>query len=231
MNLAVNILLTIQAFLMGYSIYVFISKWKQLRFFRWLILIPAAGFLQFLFSVIVAPIMISKKSNLNIGFLDVENVKSINIIIISIYGIIEYYAICKFIEVNLESSIQRKIITWVSNLTPITCFCFLYTLPIDEIYVKKIITLALSFQLIIFSVFLLIELIFNEKNQNVLNNPIFIIGSGIFILFNSACPIYYLSGYFATKIMLESHVLNMIIFLSYIYFYSTIIYALKWIKI
>ena len=187
--------------------------------------------LKFFFSIIVAPIIISKKTNLNIGYLDAGNAQSINIFIISIYGIIEYYAICKFIGVNLESSIKRKIITWASALTSITGIYLLFTQPIDEIYVKKILTLSLSFQLIIFSIFLLIELIFNEKNQNVLKNPTFIIGSGIFILFNSACPIYYLSGYFALKIMLESHVLNLIILSSYMFFYSSIIYTLKWIRI
>lgn len=231
MNLAINFLLAIQPFLMGYSIYLFFARWKNLPSLRWLTLIPIAGLCQFLFSIIIAPILISNQKNTILKDNSIYYFQTLNLLFISVYGIVEYYSICKFIEINLKSSKAKRIITGCSYVTLVFGMFFLIIHPLNEVYSNKLLTIILSFQLIIFSIFLLGELIFNEKDEDISKNPIFLATSGIFILVNSACPIYYLSGFFATNLIPASHILNLIILLAYMFFYSTIIYTLRWRKI
>jgi hypothetical protein len=225
-----NILLSIQTSLMIYSLYLLFSKWHDLQSLKWLIINPIAGLCQFVFSLIIYPIIIRLQTNENIKDLLSSELKSQNLLLIAAYGIIEYYSICRFLGDKSISRLFKKIIFHCSNITIIICFLSLLFLPNDNIFIKKFITVFLSFQLIFFSVFRLSEFIFNENEDKIEKDPIFIITGSVFILFNSTCPVYYISGYFAVNFIPESEIINIIILISYTCFYSILIYTTRWIK-
>ena len=229
MEIILNILLTIQPLMMAYTIFQILSKWKRIGTLKWLLLIPSFGLCQVIFSTIIGPIIIGKQEGTLSRELMATRIQTYNLMLISLYGITEYYAAAKYICKNISSIIARSIVNWILHLTSLIALAFLFSLPANNISSQKIITAILSFQLIFFSIYLLIDLLFRDEIFTFDNNPIFIVSAAIFILFSSTFPVYYLSGYFATNITEASKILNLTILFSYLFFYSTIIYTIKWI--
>lgn len=216
---------------MAYSIYLFISRWRELSTIKWLIIIPIIGLTQVVFSVIIGPVIVGTQINQTLKDSSLKKIQSYNLIFITIYGIVEYYSICRFLINNIKSVNLKKTTIWCSNITIATAFFLVLVSPESDIFVKKILTLTLSFQLIFFSIFLLAELIFDDIQENVHRNPIFIVTGAIFILFSSTCPIYYMSSYFAYNSIGVLNILNLTILISYAFYYSVLIYTLRWKKI
>jgi len=214
---------------MAYTIYLLISKWKKIGTLKWLLVIPCVGLSQLVFSTIVGPILIGSQDGMKAKELMTERIQTQNLIFISLYGIIEYYAIGNFLYKNIISNLSKSLIKRCLNMTVLIALAFLISVPANDIYIQKFITAILSFQLIFFSIYLLIDLMFRNEYFQFEKHPIFIITAAIFILFSSTCPVYYLSGYFAINFTEASNVLNLTILGSYIFFYSTIIYTVKWI--
>lgn len=158
-----------------------------------------------------------------------SRIQTYNLVLISLYGITEYYAAANYICKNISSVVVRSVVNWILHLTTLIALALLFSLPASNISLHKIITAILSFQLIFFSIYLLIDLLFRDEIFTFKNNPIFIVSAAIFILFSSTFPINYISGYFSTNITEASVILNLTILSSYLFFYSTIIYTIKWI--
>lgn len=196
-----------------------------------LVIIPIAGLIQFIFSVIIGPIIIGlQKDNIEKEFITIE-IQYYNLLIISIYGILEYYSICIYFIKQTKSEILKNIIKKGSNITIILSLIYIVITPFNDIMTKKFLTVFLSFQLIFFSIFILSEIVFSKIEDDMLKNPAFIVTGAIFILFSSTCPIYYLLGYFAINSIPASDILNLVILITYTFFYTVLIYILKWTKI
>ena len=231
MNKIDEILTYLQPFLIIYALTIFIKKWKSLHSFKWLIIIPLAGLLQYTFSVLIGPTIIGLQEDSKMKLSTYKLISSYNLIFIAAYSLFEYYAILRFFELHATAIFAKKSIKLFSNLTIAITSVYLLFIPTENIVSKKMITVVLSFQLIFFSIYILSELVFKEIDENLLKNPTFLITGTIFILFSSTCPIYYLSNYFVMHSIPASNILNLVILISYTFFYSVLIYTLKWIKI
>jgi len=220
-----------QLILIIYALSIFIKKWQFLKSFKWLIIIPIAGLFQYIFSVLIGPTIIGLQIDPQSRLSTFQEISSFNLMIVTLYGLVEYYAICRFLGEQAESKKLKQAIFYVTISTTIVSAIYLLTTPLENIASKKLLTVVLSFQLIIFSTFILSEIVFSKIDENLLRNPFFLITGSVFILFSSTCPIYYLSSYFVLHAIPASNILNLVTLVSYTFFYSVLIFTIKWIKI